>query len=362
MLAHELRNPLAAINSAAQIARRSGSEENREWSQDVIERQVQHLARLIDDLMDVSRITRGKIQLKKVPVDVGASALRAVDSARSLIDARGHRLRVHIPAGLPNVLADPTRLEQILGNLLTNAAKYTEEGGEIALDVRVEDASIVVNVSDTGIGISAEMLPMVFDLFVQGDRTIDRSQGGLGIGLTVVQKLAEMHGGSVSVSSPGQGKGSTFTLSLPAVAESLVQAPVPAQEDDPVRPAGTRVLVVDDNVDSARGLTKLLTLLGNDVRLAEDGTTAIELARAFRPAVVLLDIGLPGMDGYQVAERLRSEGSLRGICLVAVTGYGEDQALRRSREAGFDHHLVKPLDIDRLIELVAGAGDLANAS
>ena len=268
MLAHELRNPLAAINSAAQIARRSLSEENREWSQDVIGRQVQHLSRLIDDLMDVSRITRGKIQLKKVPVDLGESARRAVDLAKSYIAARRHRLQVHIPADLPNLLADPTRIEQILGNLLTNAAKYTEEGGEIDFAACCEGENIVVEVRDSGIGISHEMLPVVFDLFVQGDRSIDRSLGGLGIGLTVVQRLAEMHGGSVSASSPGLGKGSTFTLRLPAIANPIAVETFPDAKPHADQTPGTRVLVVDDNVDSARGLGKLLTLLGNEVLLA----------------------------------------------------------------------------------------------
>ncbi len=354
MLAHELRNPLSAVNNAIAISRRSESPADLEWSQDVLERQVQHLARLIDDLMDVSRINRGKIQLRKVPLDVAAAVPRAVEVAMALIHQRGHELRVSLAPDLPMIEADPTRFEQVLTNLLTNAAKYTEEGGRIDLTARRDGGHVVIEVRDTGVGIPTEMLSHVFDLFTQGDRSIDRSQGGLGIGLTVVQKLVQMHGGTVSAWSEGPGRGSTFTLAFPAVARRQAPASLPPGPRGETRPAGSKILVVDDNVDSARGLARLLSLMGHDVRLAHDGPAALLAAREHRPSVVLLDIGLPEMNGYQVAAQLRKEHGPDGLLLIAITGYGEDEAHRRSAAAGFDHHLVKPLNIETVLELISG--------
>jgi CheY-like chemotaxis protein len=351
MLAHELRNPLSAIHNALQLARKSRKPEHLAWAQDVIGQQVKHLARLIDDLLDVSRITRGKIQLRRERQDLAPIIHRAVETVRPLIEARQHQLTVSLTSGPLRLEADPTRLEQILVNLLTNAAKYTEEGGRIRLTGRRDGGELVLAVRDDGVGIAPEMLPHVFEPFTQVARSLDRSQGGLGIGLTLVQKLAEMHGGSVSAASDGPGRGSEFTVRLPAPRE------VPAPPEPQATAAGgagrgLRILVVDDNRISARGLADLLGLSGHEVRTAFDGRAALDAARRHRPEVVLLDIGLPEMDGYQVAAQLRREEGLKDALIVAITGYGQEQDLRRSREAGFDRHLVKPVDLEALEELL----------
>jgi PAS domain S-box-containing protein len=353
MLAHELRNPLAAISNAVQITRRSDSREHREWSQELIEAQVKNLTRMIDDLMDVSRITRGKIQLHKQPLNLTPIIKSAIEAARPLIEERKHRLTINLAAGALPVEGDPTRLEQVFVNLLNNAAKYTESGGCITLDARAEGREVVLRVVDTGLGMAPELLARAFDLFAQEDRTIARSEGGLGIGLTLVKSLVEMHRGTVTAESAGLGKGSRFTVHLPLAAE-------PAAE--PTRPKtaaadlakSSRVLVVDDNIDTARGMAQLLKLLGNDVRIAHDGPSAIAEARNHRPAFILLDIGLPGMDGYRVARTLRDEGFDETI-FIAVSGYGEDTAQARSRESGFNHHLVKPVDFDTLVAIIGRA-------
>jgi PAS domain S-box-containing protein len=353
MLAHELRNPLASINSAVQLFGKLETEEELEWAKEVIQRQVKHLARLIDDLLDASRITRGKISLRKEILDVSPVVSSAVEVVRPLVEERRHELNVSLAPGALRLEADPMRLEQILVNLLTNAAKYTEAGGRIWLTVRHEGAEIVVEVRDTGVGITAELLPRVFDLFAQGDRSIARSEGGLGIGLTLVQKLAEMHGGSVTAASGGPGEGSEFTVRLPA-ADSAAQKTTPKAGRPHVARQSSRVLVVDDNRDTVAGLAKLLGLLGHDVRIAYDGPTAIEVARSHRPEVVLLDIGLPGMDGYDVAKRLRTEPYCKDSLIIAVSGYGQEEDRRRSKQAGFDHHLSKPVDYESLMALLSG--------
>jgi PAS domain S-box-containing protein len=351
MLAHELRNPLAAISNAVQLTGRFGDPEQSEWSVKVINRQVKHLARLIDDLLDVSRITRGKIQLRKETVDAAAIFRNVVDSVRPLMAERQHVLTLSITPGYLWLEADPTRLEQILSNLLNNAAKYTENGGHIRLSAERDGNDIVVKVRDTGIGIAPEKLPQMFELFAQGDRSLARLEGGLGIGLTLARSLTEMHGGSLSAKSDGPGTGTEFTVRLPASNSPGVGA------DQEVLPGprgiGTRVMVVDDNVELALGLARLLKLLGHDVRMAHDGPTALEAARAFQPEVVLLDIGLPGLDGYQVAAQLRKEGCGSTTRIIAITGYGHEEDRRRSREAGFDHHLVKPIDFKSLVTLLA---------
>ncbi len=353
MLAHELRNPLSSINNAVQLFGTLEAEEDLLWAKDVIQRQVKHLARLIDDLLDVSRISRGKISLRTEPLDLAPVVGSAVEAVRPLLEERKHELSVSLVAGGLRLEADPLRLEQILVNLLTNAAKYTDAGGSIALTARREGADVVIKVRDTGMGIAPDLLPRIFDLFAQGDRTMARSEGGLGIGLTLVQKLAEMHGGGVLAVSEGPGKGSEFTVRLPALEVPASRRTGPGQTLARAAGRSSRVLVVDDNADNARGLARLLKLLGHDVQVAYVGTTAIEVARAHRPEIVLLDIGLPGMDGYQVVKRLRMEECCKGSLIVAVSGYGQPEDLRRSREAGFDHHLVKPVDYDALMTLLA---------
>jgi signal transduction histidine kinase len=353
MLAHELRNPLSAIHGAVDLVRRSEPDAGlSRWSAQVIDRHVKLLARLIDDLLDVSRITRGKIRLVREHVDGSKIIDSAVEAVRPLINERGHALFVELP-GVPLPLeADPMRLEQILVNLLTNAAKYTERGGKIWLSGGQEGGQIVIRVRDTGIGIAPQLLPGVFGLFTQLEGSLDRSEGGLGIGLTLVKKLAELHGGSVLAQSEGPGRGSEFVVRLPAAEPATAVLPKPERTPAAAHNRATTVLVIDDNVDSARGLERLLKLVGHKVQTAHDGPTALACARVQRPSVVLLDIGLPGMDGYQVASRLRQEEGLDQAVIIAISGYGQEADRRKSREAGFDHHLVKPIDHDALLSLI----------
>jgi PAS domain S-box-containing protein len=351
MLAHELRNPLAAINNAVQLTLRPGSEHSLEWSKAVIERQARHLARLLDDLLDVSRITQGKIQLRKEHVDLSPIITRAVEVVRPLFEKKRHTLNLAIAHGQLPVFADPTRLEQVLVNLLSNAAKYTEEGGHISVSAH-RDGEVIVTVKDDGLGIPPEMLPHVFELFAQVDRTLDRSQGGLGIGLTLARSLVRMHGGAIEAASEGPGKGSEFTIRLPVTSENCPEPPrVEHRAAEPAK-RGLRVLVVDDNKDTALGMAKLLQNSGYDVQTAYDGPTAVELARAQRPDAILLDIGLPGMDGYQVARQLREQDCCKSTLIIAVSGYGQREDRERARRAGFNHHLIKPVDFDSLLALL----------
>jgi PAS domain S-box-containing protein len=353
MLAHELRNPLSAINSAVQVARRSDAAQALDWSTDVVQRQVKHLARLLDDLLDVSRISRGKIQLREEVVDAALIINSAVETVRPLIDGRKHELTVSFRAGPLRVKADPVRLEQVVVNLLTNAARYTPPGGRVWLTAERDGADVVIEVRDTGVGIPPEHLPQMFELFTQGHHTLARTEGGLGIGLTLVKNLVEMHGGTVVASSEGEGQGSQFAVRLPAV-EAPPAEPAPApQAADRTAARASRILVVDDNADSARGLARLLKLLGHEVRTAHDGPAAVAAARAECPDVVLLDIGLPGMDGYEVARQLRETQNGHRPVIIGVSGYGQEDDRRRAREAGFDHHLVKPIDHDTLLSLLS---------
>jgi CheY-like chemotaxis protein/nitrogen-specific signal transduction histidine kinase len=355
MLAHELRNPLAAISAAVQLTTGPADHEQVEWGMEVINRHIKHLARLIDDLLDVSRITRGKIQLRKEVVDIAPLLQSAAEAMRKSIEERRQELTVSVEPGTLWLEADPTRLEQVFMNLLSNAAKYTGNGGHIRVSAERESTDIVIRFRDTGIGIEPEKLPRMFELFAQGDRSLARSEGGLGIGLTLARSLAEMHGGSVSGHSEGPDRGSEFTVRLPAAERPVARAG--RAEPAGARQAGSRVLVVDDNVDLARGLARLLKLLGHEVQIAHDGPAAIETARAFRPEVVLLDIGLPRMDGYQVARRLRAEECGKNARIIAISGYGLEEDRKRSHEAGFDNHLVKPIDFNSLMSLFAeGAG------
>lgn len=351
MLAHELRNPLASVSNAIQLLRMPKfPAEHAEWAKEVIQRQVKHLARMIDDLMDVSRITRGKIELRKERIEASPVIHSAIDAVRPLIGEKKQELAISFTPGTLWCEADPTRLEQILINLLTNASRYTDAGGHLWLTAHHEGDLLTFTIRDTGIGIPPEQLTRMFELFAQGDRGPARSEGGLGIGLTVVKHLAEMHGGTATAKSEGPGKGSEFTVTLPALPQPLAtETAAPSLAPRPQREA--RILVVDDNLDTATGLARLLRLLGHDIRTAHDGPSAVAEALAFRPEFILLDIGLPGMDGYQVARQLRQEG-LHDTIIIAISGYGQEEDRRRSEAAGFDHHLVKPVDYNALIPLI----------
>jgi signal transduction histidine kinase len=352
MLAHELRNPLAPILNALEVIRLGGTDsESIAHANEVAVRQVRHMARLIDDLLDIARIKRGSIQLRKEQVDLTTVVTHAVEMTRSLMEASGHELTLHLPSGPVRLEGDSVRLEQVFANLLNNAAKYTQTGGRITLSAKREGAEVVVRVRDNGIGISAEMLTKVFDLFTQADHTLDRSKGGLGIGLTLVRSLVAMHGGSVSVHSEGLGKGCEFAVRLSAVASAAASEPNIAPEAPNVPPL--HVLVIDDHVDSARTLGKVLKLWGHHSRVAHSGHAAIEEVAAATTDLVLLDIGLPGMDGYEVARELRKRPNGDDLVIVALTGYGQEEDRRRSRAAGINHHLVKPVDLNDLRELLA---------
>lgn len=352
MLAHELRSPLAAIKNAARVSKVTDRQDQINWSLSVIDRQVVNLARLIDDLLDVSRITRGKIRLRPENLDVGKTIDAAVEAIDPLLRARKHELSVSLRPGL-RVQADPTRFEQILVNLLSNAAKYTEAGGHIQIEAAQEGGEIVIKVCDDGIGISSENLSRMFELFAQGDRTLARSEGGLGIGLTIVKSLVELHGGSVSAASDGLNQGSRFIVRLPAGIDAPIETTPPPAATVPDARESLRILVVDDNLDTAQGMSRILRHLGHQVDLAHDGHAAIEAAQRLLPQIVLLDIGLPGMDGYQVAAQLKQMDCCKNSKIIAVSGYGQEDDRRRARDAGFDHHLVKPVDHEALIRLIA---------
>jgi PAS domain S-box-containing protein len=357
LLGHELRNPLAPIRNALQVMRLGGTDrpEAGAWVQDMLERQVGHLVRLVDDLLDVSRISQGKLNLQKERVELATVVAQAVETCGPLLVARRHTLDVALGREPVRLEADPTRLAQVVANLLTNAAKYTPEGGHITLTTERDGGEVVLRVRDNGIGIRPDMLPRVFDLFTQAERTLHHSQGGLGIGLTLVKSLVEMHGGTVSAHSAGPGRGSEFVVRLPWAPGP--EAALPAGETPGVAPspAARRVLVVDDNVDAAESLATLLRLQGHEVLTVHEGGAVIEAARSFRPEVVLLDIGLPGgLTGYDLAPRLRELPGLGGALLVALTGYGQEEDKRRAGEAGFDAHLTKPAEPDVLAALLAG--------
>ncbi|MCO5165615.1 MAG: PAS domain-containing protein [Planctomycetes bacterium] len=351
MLAHELRNPLAPIRAAVQLLRLRGQGAELERIRGVIERQAEHLTRLVDDLLEVSRITSGKIRLKREPVALDAVVARAVEASRPMLEARRHVLDVTAPDRPLRCEGDPIRLAQVLANLLNNAAKYTPEGGRVTLGLARDGVEAVITVRDTGPGIPPEMLEKVFELFTQVDRSLDRAQGGLGIGLTLARRLVELHGGSLRARAGSPPPGAELVVRLPLLADPPAPA-APAPADAP-EGAGRRVLVVDDNVDAADTLAELLGVYGHAARAVHDGARALEAAREAPPEVVLLDIGLPGMNGYEVARRLRAEHPR--VVLVALTGYGQDDDVRRCREAGFDHHRVKPVDVAALVALLADA-------
>jgi PAS domain S-box-containing protein len=355
MLAHELRNPLASISNAVHLFGRLESQDELEWAKDIVQRQVKHLTRLIDDLLDVSRITRGKISLRSEPLDLAPIVGSVVEVVRPLVDERKHQLTVLLPTERLRLMGDPVRLEQILVNLLTNAAKYSDAGSQIELTARREASQIVIQVRDTGIGIAAELLPHVFDIFVQGDRSMARSEGGLGIGLTLVKRLTELHGGEVSVASPGLGQGSVFTLRLPALDQASAGSRSRGDEEKRAAGQSSRILVVDDNIDTANGLAKLMKLFGHDVAVAYDGQSAMDAARIHHPEIVLLDVGLPRMNGYEVAAQMRREPCCMSALIIAISGYGQEEDRRKSQQAGFDHHLVKPVNLDALLKVIGAA-------
>jgi signal transduction histidine kinase len=352
MLGHELRNPLAPVTTALQIMRIHEAEPSRvARSREIVERQIEHMTRLIDDLLDVSRITRGKIELREQPLLLSSMIERAIESARPLIDERVHRISLDLPTEPVKLLADPARLAQVFANLLNNAAKYTDVGGRIWLRARVEGNELVVGVKDDGPGLTNELRKHAFELFMQGPQTRARARGGLGIGLTLVRRLVELHGGTVEALSEGPGKGTEFVVRLPLRLPQEGQGTTPTAAiatDGPRR----RILVVDDNVDAAEALGELLRDFGHEVATAHDGAQALDSARLHRPEIILLDIGMPEMDGYEVAKRIRGELGLADALLVALSGYGEDRHRRLAREAGFDQHITKPVDASKLEELL----------
>ncbi len=352
MLGHELRNPLSPILTALQLMRLR-NQTSRE--QEVIERQVTSLMRLVDDLLDVSRITRGKIDLRRERVEVAAVAARAIEMSSPLFERKQQVLHVRIPPRGLLVDVDPTRLAQVLANLLTNAAKYSDPETTIQFAADRADGRIRIRVKDEGIGIAPHMLTRVFELFVQQRQSIDRSQGGLGLGLAIVRNLVEMHGGEVSAASEGEGRGSEFTVTLPGAEAGAAAAQPSSHAATTIASAAgrARLLVVDDNDDAGMLLTEALDAIGYQVRRAVDGPGALRLAREFRPHLALLDLGLPVMDGYELAQRLREEADSGPLRLVAVTGYGQVEDKRRSAEAGFDAHLVKPVALDQLEQVLA---------
>ncbi len=354
MLAHELRNPLAPVRNALQILKMPAADRTMvAQARVMMERQVGHLVRLVDDLLDVSRIMLGRVELRLERTDLATIVSQGVETAQPTFDAHGHELTVSLPPRPLYVHADVVRLAQVFSNLLLNAAKYTPQPSRISLTAEVDHDEVLVRVRDPGCGIAPEVLPRIFDLFVQADRSLARSQGGVGIGLTLVKRIMEMHGGSVSASSPGPGQGSIFTVRLPTLAASKPRS----GDEGPMEPLahspGRKVLVVDDNVDAAESAAMLLRLRGHEVRTVHDGISVFQVVRDFHPEVILLDIGLPGMSGYEVAKQLRSHPEFEPLVLAALTGYGQDEDKRRSRDAGFDMHLTKPFDPMELEGVIA---------
>jgi len=354
MLAHELRNPLAPIRNAITLLEQLCPRDDAlKWATAVIHRQSEHLTRLVDDLLDVSRITQGKIKLQKERIDLITVIERAVEVSRPMMDQRKQQLTVSLPDERVMFEGDLTRLSQVVSNLLNNASKYSENGGQIWLSAKLKSTEMVLRIRDTGIGIPPDFLPHVFELFTQSDHSLDRSHGGLGIGLTLVRALVQMHSGTVEALSDGLGHGSEFVVRLPV----LTAIPQPAQAGPEhhgvaYRTASQRILIVDDNVDSAESIALLLQLDGHEVMIAQDGSAAQVLSSTFHPKVILLDIGLPGLDGYSVAQKFREQPETRDVLLIALTGYGQPEDRERSKAAGFDYHLVKPTDPNAIEALI----------
>jgi PAS domain S-box-containing protein len=354
-LAHELRNPLAPIRNGLELIKLAGGRAATvEKARSMMERQVTQMVRLVDDLMDVSRIRTGKLELRKERVPLVAVLNSAVETSRPLIEQMGHELTVTLPKQPLMVDADMTRLAQVFLNLLNNAAKYSDRGGHIRLNVERQGSDVVVTVTDTGIGLAADQLPHIFEMFTQIGGSLERSQGGLGIGLMLVKRLVDMHGGGVEAKSEGPGMGSEFVVRLPVVIEAS-QAQVSGDDDEPAAPESSlRILIVDDNRDAADSLSEMLKMMGNDTRTAYDGQQGVDMAGEYRPDVILFDIGLPKLNGHEACRLIREQPWGKGVALIAVTGWGQDKDRRRSDEAGFDHHLVKPVDPQALMKLIAG--------
>ena len=353
ILAHELRNPLAPIRNAVHILNREDAlAPESQWALSAIDRQVRQMARLIDDLVDVARITCDRLELRKERVDLAPVLRSAIETSGTLLKAGGQEFTVVLPDAPIWLDADLVRLAQAVSNLLNNAAKYTERGGYVWLSAERDGDAAVITVRDTGVGIPAAVLPHVFEMFTQGEQIRARTLGGLGIGLTLVKRLVEMHGGTVHAESGGQDMGSTFVIRVPARAEAAPGEHAEPDRPEPMSPPPLRMLIVDDNRDAADSLAMLLRTTGNEIRTAYDGLEALQVASEFRPEVVLLDIGLPKIDGHEVAQRLRHEAWGRRVCLIAITGWSDESDRARSRAAGFDHHLVKPLDTAHLAQLL----------
>ena len=355
-LAHELRNPLAPIRNSVSLLRLSGADDPASHIWEMMDRQVDHMVRLVDDLMEVSRITRGRIELRKDVLDLEDVIGAAVDTSRPLIESARHHLSMSLPPEPLLVEADAVRLSQVFSNLINNAVRYTDPGGRIAIAARRDDGAAVVTVSDTGIGIAPEALPRVFDMFVQGDVRDRRGQSGLGIGLTLVRSLVEMHGGTVSARSAGTGRGSEFVVRLPLARPGARAEPANEAAAKTTIPGVPRVMVVDDNRDAADSLAAVLKMLGAEVRVTHDGPSALDVVGTFRPAAVFLDLGMPGMDGYQTARQMRERAGLHEMKIIALTGWGQESDRRQTEAAGFNQHLVKPADVATLQAVLASLG------
>jgi signal transduction histidine kinase/CheY-like chemotaxis protein len=352
VLSHELRNPLNPIVNAVAVLRLAQSDRTQvRWASDVIDRQARHLARLLDDLMDVARITRNRIELRWQTVEVKAIVEMAAEATRASFEANGQSLEVRLPEAPVYLRADPARMAQVLGNLLNNAAKYTDAGGKVALSVEQRGRDVTIAVKDSGVGIAPEDLSRLFGMFTQLDGSGSRAAGGLGIGLALVRALVELHGGRVEAHSEGLGRGSEFRVTLPAG-----EPPEPVAQADESRPATRharlKILVADDVADSLHSLSMGLEMLGHEIRMAGDGIQALEIAASFRPQTAILDIGMPGLNGYEVARRIRNESWARDMLLVALTGWGQQEDVQRSAAAGFDRHMTKPVDFDTLTRLI----------
>jgi signal transduction histidine kinase len=353
MLSHELRNPLAPIRNALEVIRRIAPPDPKfTWAGDVMDRQVRQLTRLVEELLDVARISQGKVSLNKEPVDLNAVIAQSIETTQPFIEQRRHNLQVRLPDTPVWLQGDFARLSQVVANLLHNAGKYSEENGVIQLDLTVTHGEAIIRVRDNGIGIDAALLPRIFDLFAQGQRSLDRSQGGLGVGLTLARRLVELHGGRIEADSEGTGKGTEFRVFIPCI--SVVREDGEAVEDAAASAVpGCRILIVDDNHDAADSVARYLELEGHEVKTVGDGTLALASLPVFAPQVVVLDIGLPGLSGYEVARRIRAMPAMRAVLLIALTGYGQKEDQQRAIEAGFDRHFVKPTDPSAIAVLIA---------